>query len=182
MKLWLPILVAALIATVADIVYANIHFAMINPRNTPVSIFQSIAAGWIGGKAAGEGGMATAALGAATEVFLTAIMAAVYIIAAQWIADLRRFWWLLGPCYGIVVMVMMYAIVLPLAANHGGPNLPDGQLTLANCRITNGRTGPGACTGVDHQLLYGTILIHMLGVGLPIGAAARFLWPRARAA
>lgn len=178
MKLWLPIAAGALAAGVGDLIYANIHFPMLNPANTPVSILQSIASGWIGGKAASEGGMATAALGAVTEFILTGIMASVYVIAAQWITDLRKFWWVLGPCYGVVIMVVMYSVVLPLAANHGGPNLPDGGLILANCTVSkSGKVSPGACTGTDHQLLYGTILVHLIVIGLFISAAARFLWP-----
>ena len=91
MKFWVPIVCAALAAGVADLVYANIHFPMLNPANTPMSILQSIAAGWVGGEAARAGGMATAALGLFSEFLLTGIMAAVYIIASQWITDLRKF-------------------------------------------------------------------------------------------
>jgi hypothetical protein len=182
MKLLLPIVAGALAAGIGDLIYASIHFPMLNPANTPVSIFQSIAAGWLGGKAAGEGGMATAALGAVTEFILTGIMASVYVLAAQRITDLRKFWWVLGPCYGVVVMVVMYSVVLPLAANHGGPNLPDGGLILANCTPTrSGKVSAAVCTGTDHQLLYATILVHVIIVGLFISAAARFLWPAQKA-
>jgi hypothetical protein len=182
MKLWLPIAVAALVAGVADLIYACVHFPMINPANTPMGIIQSIGAGWIGSKAAAEGGTATLALGVFSEFFLTTIMAAVYIVAAQWITDLRKFWWVLGPAYGLCVMIVMYSVVLPLAANHGGPNLPDGSLTLANCTPSKaGTISPARCTGQDHQTLYGTILVHLLIIGLPIGAAARYLWPAQKA-
>jgi hypothetical protein len=99
------------------------------------------------------------------EFVLTLIMALVYVAAARHIHDLRRFWWLLGPCYGIVVMVVMYTVVLPLSAVHGSGALPDGP-----------RGPDGKIT--DHQMLYGTILVHMFAVGLVISACARFLWPK----
>lgn len=180
MKLLKPILIAALIAGIGDLAYAFIHFPMINPANTPMSILQSISAGWVGGKAASAGGLTTAVIGGLTEFLLTGIMATVYILAARSITDLRKFWWVLGPCYGVVVMVVMYAVVLPLAANHGGPNLPDGALILERCKPNAaGKLTPGMCTGQDHQLLYGTILVHVFDIGLVIAACARFFWPAA---
>ena len=102
----------------------------------------------------------------ALEFLLAAIMAAIYMVAATRISDLRRFWWQLGPCYGIVVMVVMYTVVLPLSAVHGSGALPDGP-----------RGPDGKIT--DHQMLYGTILVHMFIVGLVIAGCARYLWPRA---
>lgn len=163
MKLWKPILVAALIAGVLDLVYAVIHIGGYYNMQ-PMQIFQSIARGVLG-PATTEGGWGSASLGLFLEFVLTAIMAAVYIIPAQWITDLRRFWWLLGPCYGIVVMVVMYVVVLPLSAVHGGSALPDGP------RGPDGRV-------TDHQMLYGTIFAHTILVGLVISACARFLWPK----
>ncbi len=160
--LWKPIVVAALIAGALDLLYASIHIGSYY-QMTPMQIFQSIARGVLG-PAAMKGGWGSASLGVALEFMLTLIMAAIYIILAVRMTDLRRYWWLLGPCYGIVVMVVMYTVVLPLSAVHGsgalpdGPRGPDGQIT-------------------DHQMLYGTILAHLFVVGLPISACARFLWP-----
>jgi hypothetical protein len=161
-RLWKPIVVAALISGAADLLYASIHIAKYY-KLEPMQIFQSIARGVLG-SAAMDGGWSSAALGVTLEFVLTAIMAAVYIISARRITDLRKYWWLLGPCYGIVVMVVMYTIVLPLSAAHGSGALPDGP------RGPDGRI-------VDHQMLYGTILVHMFLVGLVVSACARFLWP-----
>ena len=151
-SLWKPIVVAALIAGTADLVYASIHIARYYSM-APQQIFQSIARGVLG-PAAMQGGWGTACLGLALEFLLTLIMAAIYIIAANRITDLSKFWWLLGPCYGIVVMVVMYTVVLPLSAVHGGGALPNGP-----------------------QMLYATILVHMFLIGLVISACARYLWP-----
>ncbi len=165
-KLWLPIAVAALIAGVADLVYAVIHIGGYY-KMEPMQIFQSIARGVLG-PATTDGGWGSAGLGIALEFVLTLIMAAVYIIPAKHITDLRKYWWLLGPCYGIVVMVVMYTVVLPLSAVHGSGALPDGP-----------RGPDGKIT--DHQMLYATILVHMFIVGLVISACARFLWPKEQA-
>jgi len=166
-RLWKPIAVAALIAGVVDLVYASIHIGSYY-HMTPMQICQSIARGLLG-PAAMDGGWATAILGVALEFALTLIMATIYFFAATRLSDLRRYWWLLGPCYGIVVMVVMYTVVLPLSAAHGsgalpnGPRGPDGQIT-------------------DHQMLYGTLLVHIFAIGLVISACARFLWPTEKSA
>ena len=162
-NLWKPIVVAALIAGSADLLYASIHIGSYY-KMQPMQIFQSIAGGLLG-PAAKEGGWGTASLGVVLEFLMTLIMAAVYVVAAKHIADLRKYWWLLGPCYGVVVMVVMYTVVLPLSAAHGSGALP------------NGPRGPDG-TISDHQMLYATILVHMFIVGLVISGAARFLWPQ----
>jgi hypothetical protein len=162
MKLWKPILAAALVAGVADLIYACIHIGSYYHLE-PMQIFQSIARGVLGPSTT-TGGWGSASLGIFLEFVLTGIMAAAYIIPAQWMTDLRRFWWIMGPAYGIVVMVVMYTIVLPLSAVHGAGKLPDGPAVPAGQPI-------------DHQMLYGTILVHMFIVGLVISASARFLWP-----
>lgn len=161
-RLWKPILVAAFIAGTADLVYASIHIGSYY-KMAPMQVFQSIASGLLG-PAAEKGGWNSAGLGIALEFLLTLIMASVYIFAAQRITDLRKFWWLLGPCYGIVVMVVMYTVVLPLSAVHGSGALPNGP------RGTDGNI-------TDHQMLYATILVHMFIVGLVVSACARYLWP-----
>lgn len=167
MKLLVPIAVAALVAGVADLVYAVIHLGGYYDISA-MQIFQSIARGVLG-PATTTGGWGSASLGLVLEFVLTGVMAAVYILAAQWMTDLRRYWWIMGPCYGIVVMCVMYFVVLPLSAVHGNSALPDS------------RPGPDGKI-VDHQILYGTIFAHTILVGLVISASARFLWPKERAA
>ncbi len=162
-RLWKPIVVAALIVGVLDLAYAFIHIGGYY-KMAPMQILQSIARGVLG-PGTREGGWGSAGLGLVLEFVLTLIMAAAYILAAKRMKDLRAYWWLLGPCYGIVVMVVMYAVVLPLAATHGSGALPDGP------RGPDGRI-------TDHQMLYATILVHMFIVGLVISACARFLWPK----
>ena len=173
MKLLIAILIGGWLAGVLDLGYAYTHFMVLLHRE-PLGIVQGIASGLIGAKAASAGGVGTAALGVVLEFVLTLIMAAAYIIPSQWITDLRRFWWVLGPSYGVVVMLVMYYVVLPLSAAHGNGYLPDGAVMIANCRVGNGLLSIGSCTGADHQLLYGAIFTHTLMVGLPIAGSARF--------
>jgi hypothetical protein len=181
MKLLPAILVGALLAGILDLAYAYTHF-MVMLHREPLGIVQGIASGLIGGKAASEGGVATAALGVGLEFVLTLIMAAAYIVPSQWITDLRRFWWVFGPCYGVIVMMVMYYVVLPLSAAHGNGYLPDGAVAVANCRVTDGMLSIGSCTGADRQLFWGTVFAHTIMVGLPIAATARwFLGSGARA-
>lgn len=161
--LWRPILVAAIAAAALDLIYASIHIGGIN-HMSPVQIFQSVASGLFG-RETYKMGATSAAIGVALEVLMTAMMATVYIVAARWMTDLRRFWWLTGPSYGLNLMLVMYIVVLPLSAVHGNSKLPDGP-------------APPPGQPIDHQLLYGTIFAHMFLVGLVISAAARFLWPR----
>ncbi len=167
LRLWKPIVIAALIVGVADLFYAFIHIGSYFKLDA-MQILQSIARGLIG-PAAAEGGWSTAVLGLVLEFVLTLIMAKVYILAAYHMNDLRRFWWIMGPAYGIVVMVVMYTVVLPLSAAHGSGALPDWP-----------RGPDGKIT--DHQMLYATILVHMFIVGLVISACARFLWPKEQVA
>ena len=166
LRLWKPIVVAALIVGVADLFYAFVHIGSYYQLDA-MQILQSIARGVLG-PATTEGGWGSASLGLVLEFVLSLIMASTYIIAARWMTDLRRFWWIMGPCYGIVVMVVMYTVVLPLSAVHGSGALPDGP-----------RGPDGKVT--DHQMLYATLLVHIFIVGVVISACARFLWPKERA-
>lgn len=195
MKLWRPIVVAALIAGAADLIYAVIHIGGYYNLSA-MQIFQSIARGVLGPETT-TGGWGSASLGLFLEFVLTLIMAAAYIVPAQWIADLRKFWWVLGPAYGIVVMVAMYVVVLPLSAVHGSSALPDSRMDFMTCKLfaappdpsmfsvdigSGSQIDPRTCRVTDHQMLYGTIFAHMILVGLVISACARFLWPKDKAA
>src|SRR5262249_14691635 len=160
-----------------DLIYAYTHFWFFRHAD-PLGVVQGIATGLLGNDAT-KGGVPTAVLGIVLEFVLTGIMASVYIIAAGFMTDLQKFWWIMGPCYGACVMLVMYYVVLPVSAAHGNGYLPDGAVTVANCApIKDGLLRPGTCTGTDHQLLWGTIFAHCIMVGLPIAAAARFFWPK----
>ena len=91
-------------------------------------LWQGVASGWIG-KAAGEGGWATAVLGIATHFGIAIVMAAAYALAATRVAILYRRPVLSGVVYGFILYAVMYGIVLP--ARFGRPPLKwDGLISV----------------------------------------------------
>jgi hypothetical protein len=112
----------------------------------PVVILQSIASGLLG-RAAYDGGLATAVLGVLLHFFIAFSIVAIYIAVSREINILRRRPLLFGPLYGVAAYLVMTLIVVPLSAAVTGP-----------------RTFPVVVNGV---------LIHALGVGLPSALFAR---------
>jgi hypothetical protein len=140
------ILLAGLIAGTLDITDAFVLWGIRGV--SPVRILQSIASGLLG-KDALQGGMATAALGAFLHYFMTTMMAAAYYIAAQRLPLLVRNAIPCGLAYGVVLYFFMNFVVLPLSAFPGNPH------ALSPGPLING------------------LLIHSLGVGLPIALVTR---------
>jgi hypothetical protein len=141
--LLVPILQGGLVAGALDLADAVILYAFRGV--SPVRIFQSIAGGLLG-RAAYEGGAATALVGIGLHFFIATTAAAVYVLAGTRIALLVRRPVLAGMIYGLGVFVFMQYLVVPLSAAGGRP--------LAWPYVING------------------ILIHAFGVGLPIALAA----------
>ena len=81
----------------------------------PVRVLQSVAGGLLG-RAAAEGGLATAALGAALHFLIAFIWAAVFWLASRKLRVLVRHPVVCGLLYGAVVYFFMYFVVLPLSA------------------------------------------------------------------
>lgn len=144
------ILIGGLIAGALDITYACV-FSYIRRGVRPMAVFQSVAGGVLGPPQAREGGLKTAALGLAFHFLIALIWAAVYYFAS------RRFRLLItqpiicGLFYGLCVYLFMYGIVLRFSAIH---------LT----------TYPWAR---PWPLMIGDVLIHTLGIGLPIALVTR---------
>jgi hypothetical protein len=83
-------------------------------HNSPQTVFQSIAYGAIG-KAAFEGGLATAGLGVFFHTLISVVAAGLYALAAsRWTLLLRRPW-PMGLAYGVPVYLMMTFVVAPLS-------------------------------------------------------------------
>jgi hypothetical protein len=141
-------------AALLDITYAFVAFGLRGA--SPVKILQSIASGVLG-KAAYQGGVGAAALGALLHVAIALVMAAVYVTASRVsvFPALNRRPWLWGPLYGIGCYLVMNYVVLLL------------------------RFGPKPVPPME--VLLGGVAIHMFGVGLPIAlfAARAALAPRA---
>jgi len=140
------ILLGGLIAGALDISDAFILWGI--QGVSPVRILHSIASGLLGRDAL-KGGFSTAALGAFLHFFMTTIMAAVYYFVAQRVPLLVRHAVTCGLAYGVALYFFMNFVVLPLSAFPGDPH------ALSPLPLING------------------LLIHSLGVGLPIALVTR---------
>ena len=87
----------------------------------PVRVLQSVAGGLLG-RAAAEGGLATAALGAVLHFFIAFVWAAVFWLASRRLRVLVRHPVVCGLLYGAVVYFGMYFVVLPLSAIYFKPS------------------------------------------------------------
>jgi hypothetical protein len=138
-----------LVVGTLDILDAFVFFGL---RGVPlIAIPQSIASGVLG-RAAYQGGAATAALGLLLHFGISFTIVSVYYAATRWLPALARRPLVFGPPYGLVVYVVMNYVVVPLSAAVVG-------------------SGPKPAAVIVNGLL-----IHMIGVGLPaalFGAAAR---------
>ena len=139
------ILVGGVVAGLLDICFAFVFYGL--HGSPPVGILQSIASGLLG-KAAFDGGAATAALGAVFQLVIPTIAAAVYFVLTRASAFVRTHAVACGLVYGIVVWAVMTYGVLPLSAI---PWTPKFKIAMS---------GPA-------------IVAHMFFVGLPIALANR---------
>jgi hypothetical protein len=93
----------------------DLLLAVVLYRVPLVRILQSIAAGLLG-RAAFEGGAATAALGLLLHFFIATTAAALYAVASARLPQLARWWAASGLLYGCGVYLFMKYVVLPLSA------------------------------------------------------------------
>lgn len=132
------------LAGVGDIAFAFVVAGLSGVG--PVRVLQSVAGGLLG-RAAAEGGLATAALGAVLHFLIAFVWAAVYWLAGRGLRVLVRRPVVCGLLYGAAVYFLMYFVVLPLSAIYFRPSRELSSILL---------NAAG----------------HMLLVGLPIGLAA----------
>jgi len=105
------IAMAGLAGALIDFVYATAMGAIAG--RSPVRVWQGVAGGWLG-KAASDGGLASAGLGLVTHVGIATCMAAAYALAAMRLSILYRRPALMGALYGLPLYLVMYRVVLPL--------------------------------------------------------------------
>ena len=139
------IVLAGAVAATCDIAYAILFFGW---KGVPAQrILQSVASGLLGASAF-KGGAPVAALGLALHYAIAIVAAAVFWTVA------RRWRWLrdepftAGLLYGLAVYAFMNFVVLPLSAYPFPLNFP----------LLRTATG---------------LLVHMVGVGLPIALITR---------
>ena len=143
------IIIGGLIAGVFDITYACTYFGLRN-HVSPVRILQSVARGALGQNAF-QGGYKTAALGLFFHFLIALIAATVYFIASRALRFMVTHPIICGLLYGACVYFFMYGIVMRFSAIHN--LLYPWQYPWA--------------------VLIPNLLIHMLGIGLPIALATR---------
>jgi hypothetical protein len=139
------ILLGGAVAGAIDISYAITFWAVrrgIGPRR----VLQSVASGLLGG-ASYTGGAESAALGLFLHFLIATIWAALFVAAARLVPALLRRAVLAGLSYGIVIYAVMNLVVIPLSRFPTKPKYPP-------------------------DVLVSGLLIHMLGIGLPIALAA----------
>jgi len=141
------IFTGGLIAGAIDITYACV-FSYIRRGVPPGRILQSVASGALG-QAAFEGGTPTAALGLLLHFLIALIWATIYYFASRKVRVLARVPYICGVVYGLVIFALMNYAVIPLSRAPFGAPPP---------------ASPAFNTG---------ILVHMLGIGLPIALATR---------
>lgn len=143
------ILIGGLIAGAFDITYACTFFGLRN-HVSPIRILQSVARGALGQNAF-QGGYKTAALGLFFHFLIALIAATVYFIASRALRFMVTHPIICGILYGACVYFFMYGIVMRFSAIHN--LLYPWQYPWA--------------------VLIPNLLIHMLGIGLPIALATR---------
>lgn len=144
----LIVLAGGLVAGTIDIAYACTFWAL-KSGVRPARIFQSVAAGLLGGQAAREGGAATAGLGLALHFFIALTVAVIYYRAARYSEALWRRPWTFGSLYGVAVFGVMHYFVVPLSA-----------------------AGRGGVPPFDPLWDGLSLVVHAVGVGVPVALAA----------
>jgi uncharacterized membrane protein YagU involved in acid resistance len=102
-----------------------------------VGVLQTVASGPFGGEIAQ--GPAGAPLGLLVHFAIMTVMVAVYVLAADRIAALNRYWWIAGPLYGVALWIVMYWIVMPLRwESFTTPSEPlaIGKQLISHCLLT----------------------------------------------
>jgi hypothetical protein len=140
------ILLGGLIAGTLDISYAC-SYSYIVRRTSPIRILQSVASGVLGAKAF-TGGLKTAVLGLAFHFLIAFTAAAVYYLASRKLRFLITQAIISGVIYGLAIYLFMNFVVLPLSAIPFKMSYPPASLI-------------------------GGLLIHTLGIGLPIALVVR---------
>jgi len=145
------VLLAGVVGATCDITYAILYYGW---KGIPAQrILQTVASGLLG-KASYDGGAQSATLGLACHYAIVIVAAAVFWFAARRWAWLREEPVTAGLAYGVAIYVFMNFVVLPLSAY---------PFPLRFALLTT-------ATG---------LLVHMVGVGLPIALITRRAHPAA---
>lgn len=117
---WKPVLLGGVVIALADIAFAITVWFSWNASGVE-KVFQTIAVGVLG-KASYDGGVASAALGAALHLVMATTFVAIFTLVARRIPSLLREPWTVGPAYGVVLYVVMNFVVMPLSRVNASPS------------------------------------------------------------
>jgi hypothetical protein len=141
---WQALLGGALTVGVLDILDAFVFFGLRGV--SPIRILQSIAGGLLG-RAAFQGGLATAVLGLVLHFTIAFLIVGTYYVASGRLGALVRHAIPCGMAFGVAAYLVMNFVVVPLSAAGGAS-----------------RTLPVVLNG---------LCIHIVGVGLPAALFAK---------
>ena len=105
------IALATLVAGTLDIISACIYTIL--PGHSPIAMLKILGSAVLGDSAM-HGGVGAAIVGLLLHFAIMAVMAAVFILAAQRVAILKTRWLIAGIAYGVVLWAVMNLIVVPL--------------------------------------------------------------------
>ncbi|HEY4943546.1 MAG TPA: hypothetical protein VII56_19115 [Rhizomicrobium sp.] len=83
---------------------------------SPIVILHAVASGALGRTAAMAGGLQSAAIGAALQIAMSLLIAAIYVLASNALPVLKRHWLPAGLAFGVGVFFVMEYVVVPLSA------------------------------------------------------------------
>ncbi len=153
---WQNLVIATLVAAVADAAFAFVTYVLVADRYNFESLLQYIASGLVGHNAFSSGwaGVGYAALGFAIHLALSAGFVVVFAVVFAPHVRSRRAAVIAGLAYGVAIWLFMNAVVLPLG------------------RSTHERFFDGYYIAflVDHALLVGLPIAVTLTVGHPRAA------------
>src|SRR6266545_3440236 len=142
-----PIALGGMIVGIVQLIIQQWLVYSLIEKNPFISVLQYIASGALG-NAAFEGGVATALLGVLIHLFISFVIAGVFILSAERIPLLRGYAIAGALLYGFGVFIVMNLIVLPLSA---APPLP----------------APTMLQVIE------MVIEHILAIGLPLGILVR---------
>jgi hypothetical protein len=148
------ILWAGFIAGALDITAAILFYGRLGRRTVP--LLQGIAAGLLG-KAAFEGGLATAALGLLCHFFIATSWAATYYAASRRLAFLVEHPIASGAVYAVGIYLFMDRVVVPLSAIGPRPFSVNGAMIGAGILVV--------CVGIPIALTVRHFLQRRTAVG-----------------
>ena len=141
------------LAGTLDAVAASTHFYL-NTGKSPAFVWRYVASALLG-PAASTGGGGIIVTGIAMHYAIAFGWTLLFFLAASRFSALRSNPWVIGPCYGLVVWLMMTRIIVPLT-----------------------RIGPPKTFNATQAAIGALILVACIGIPIVFGAVRTLTSPR----